>query len=198
MSDPQSTARTSFSAGLGSSVSSGISEGGDAAQLLRQLGARAHQLRATTRAADHYNAQDAQAERDTGSWLISSAVGLAEDLAADIDGLARSSKERQADAALLLRISPLRVRAHQLHAAAKAADHFLDQDSREDQDTGSWLIATANALAVKLAAELDDTVAPARRGPQEKGAGAPIESHDPVLARRLAAASTPAPLRGAA
>ena len=191
MSEPRSTVRTSFTAG----VSSTVSEGGDAAQALRQLGARAHQLRATTRAADHYNAQDAQAERDTGSWLISSAVGLAEDLAADIDGLARSIKERQADAALLLRISPLRVRAHQLHAAAKAADHFLDQDSRDDQDTGSWLIATANALAVKLAAELDDTVPGARRGQQDKG---PIEPHDPVLARRLAAASTPAPLRGAA
>ena len=108
MSEPRSTVRTSFTAG----VSSTVSEGGDAAQVLRQLGARAHQLRATTRAADHYNAQDAQAERDTGSWLISSAVGLAEDLAADIDGLARSIKERQADAALLLRISPLRVRAH--------------------------------------------------------------------------------------
>lgn len=194
MSDTRSTARTNFSAGVGSAVS----EGGDAAQMLRQLGARAHQLRATTRAADHFNAQDAPAERDTGSWLISSAVGLAEDLATDIDGLARSIKERQADAALLQRISPLRVRAHQLHAAAKAADHFLDQDSREDQDTGSWLIATANALAVKLAAELDDTVAGARRGPQDKAASAPIEPHDPVLARRLAAASTPAPLRGAA
>ena len=194
MSDPRSTARTSVPAGLGSAVS----EGGDAAQVLRQLGARAHQLRATTRAADHFNAQDAQAERDTGSWLISSAVGLAEDLAADIDGLARSIKERQADAALQQRIPPLRVRAHQLHAAAKAADHFLDQDSREDQDTGSWLIATANALAVKLAAELDDTVAGARRGPQDKAAAAQIEPHDPVLARRLAAASTPAPLKGAA
>lgn len=186
MSESRSTARPT--------ASTSVSEGGDAAQVLRLLGARAHQLRATTRAADHYNAQDVQAERDTGSWLISSAVGLAEDLAADIDGLARSIKERQADAALLLRISPLRVRAHQLHAAAKAADHFLDQDSREDQDTGSWLIATANTLAVKLAAELDDTLPGARRGPQDK---LPIEPHDPVLARRLAAASTPAPLRGA-
>ena len=143
MSEPRATVRPA------------VTEGGDAAQVLRLLGARAHQLRATTRAADHYNAQDLQSERDTGSWLISSAVGLAEDLAADIDGLARSAKDRQADAALLARISPLRVLAHQLHAAVKAADHFLDQDSREDQDTGSWLIATANALAVKLPATSD-------------------------------------------
>ena len=184
MSEPRATVRPA------------VADGGDAAQVLRLLGARAHQLRATTRAADHYNAQDLQSERDTGSWLISSAVGLAEDLAADIDGFARSLKDRQADAALLTRISALRVRAHQLHAAAKAADHFLDQDSREDQDTGSWLIATANALAVKLAAELDDSVAGLRRGPQDKAPVAPIEPHDPALARRLAAATLP--VRGTA
>ena len=182
---------------LRSTVRPSASEGGDVAHVLRLLGARAHQLRATTRAADHYNAQDVQAERDTGSWLISSAVGLAEELAADIDGLARSIKERQTDAALLARISPLRVRAHQLHAAAKAADHFLDQDTREDQDTGSWLIATANALAVKLAAELDDSVAGARRGPLDKSPVTPIEPHDPALARRVAAAAA-MPVRGAA
>ena len=184
MSEPRATVRPA------------VTEGGDAAQVLRLLGARAHQLRAPTRAADHYNAQDLQSERDTGSWLISSAVGLAEDLAADIDGLARSAKDRQADAALLARISPLRVLAHQLHAAVKAADHFLDQDSREDQDTGSWLIATANALAVKLSAELDDSVAGVRRGPQDKAPMTPIEPHDPALARRLAAATVP--VRGTA
>jgi hypothetical protein len=166
----------------------------DAPHLLRQLGARAHQLRAATRAADHYNAQAQAADRDTGSWLISSAVGLAADLADDLDSLARTVKERQADAALLTRLSPLRVRAHQLHAAAKAADHFLDQDSREDQDTGSWLIATAHALAVKLASELDDNVAGGRRAPTDRPG---VEVHDAVVARRVAAAST-TPIRGAA
>ena len=167
----------------------------EAAHTLRQLGARAHQLRATTRAADHYNAQDQPADRDTGSWLMSSSVGLAAELAADLDALARTTKERQADAALLALLSPLRVRAHQLHAAAKAADHFLDQDSREDQDTGSWLIATAQALAVKLAAEMDDSVPGVRREALNKSA---LEPHDPVLARRVTATTTTAPLRGAA
>lgn len=173
----------------------------DVAHLLRQLGARAHQLRAATRAADHYAAQDLVADRDTGSWLMSSAVGLAADLASDLDSLARAIKERQADAALLARLSSLRVRAHQLHAAAKAADHFLDQDSREDQDTGSWLVATAHALAVKLAAEMDDSVAGVRRAPLNRAA---VEPHDPALAQRVAAATAPpagtstAPLRGAA
>ena len=85
------------------------------------------------------------------------------------------------------------VRAHQLHAAAKAADHFLDQDAREDQDTGSWMIATANALALKLAAEMDDHVAGVRRAATEKS---PLEPHDAALARRLAA--TTAPSRGEA
>jgi hypothetical protein len=165
----------------------------ETSQVLRQLGARAHQLRATTRAADHYNALDQPADRDTGSWLMSSSVGLAADLAADLDALARTVKERQADAALLARLSPLRVRAHQLHAAAKAADHFLDQDSREDQDTGSWLIATAQALAAKLAAEMDDSVPGVRREALNK---ATVEPHDPAVTRRVAAAT--APLRGAA
>jgi hypothetical protein len=168
------------------------SDSADFAQQLRQLGARAHQLRATTRGADHFNAQEAAGERDTGSWLMSCTVDLAADLAADLDALARAVKERQADAALLQRLSPLRVRAHQLHAAAKAADHFLDQDTREDQDTGSWLVATAHALAAKLTAEMDDNVAPARRSGMEKV----VEPHDPALVRRMAAAT--APLRGAA
>lgn len=100
-------------------------------------------------------------------------------------------KERQADAALMSRIAPLRVRAHQLHAAAKAADHFLDRDTREDQDTGSWMIAKANALAFKLADKMDDNVAGVRSAVKQKP---PLEPHDAALARRLAA--TTAPLRG--
>ena len=167
----------------------------EATQLLRQVGALAHQLRAATRAADHYIAQDAQSERDTGSWLVSCAVSMAADVAADLDGLARAMKERHPDPALLTRISPLRVRAHQLHAAIKAADHFLEQDNRDDQDTGSWLIATAHKLAEKLAAEMDDTVAAPRRAAM---ADRTPGLHDPTAstARRVGAQATP--LRGAA
>ena len=40
-------------------------------------------------------------------------------------------------------ILAMRVRAHQLHAATRAADHFLDQSARDDQETGTWLVATA-------------------------------------------------------
>jgi hypothetical protein len=80
-----------------------------------------------------------------------------------------------------------------LHAAARAADHFLDRDSNEDRETGSWLIATASSLAQKLAAELDDNVLPQRRQLVDKSA---LEPHDAGLARRVAAAT--APLYGAA
>ena len=125
---------------------------------------------------------------NTGSWLISSAVELSQDVASGVDSLARSLKERTADAGLQQRVSSLRVRAHQLYAAAQAADHFLDQDSSEDRDTGSWLVATAMTLANKLSSELDDSATPARRAPVDKAA---MEPHDATMARRTANA-TPA------
>ncbi|HSM20571.1 MAG TPA: hypothetical protein VK876_00020, partial [Rubrivivax sp.] len=68
--------------------------GDDAHQTLRQLGSRAHQLRAATRAADHFNALDSDEDRNTGSWLMSCALALSADLAEDVDGLARSLKEQ--------------------------------------------------------------------------------------------------------
>lgn len=135
----------------------------DRRQQWRDLGARAHQLRAATRAADHFTARGDESDSHTGGWLMSTAVSLAEDLAADIDSLARALKEGPPDPALQQQVAPLRVRAHQLHAAARAADHFLELDTREDRDTGSWLIATALGLATKLAAELDDQVVSSRR-----------------------------------
>jgi hypothetical protein len=165
----------------------------DTHKALRQLGAQAHQLRAATRAADHFNARDTAEDRDTGSWLMSTALVLSADVVGDIDNLARALKDKPADAPLRNSVSMLRVRAHQLHAAARAADHFLDQDTRDDQDTGSWLVATALTLANKLASELDDAAVPACGGP----AVAPdLEPHDPALARLVAAAT--APLRGKA
>ena len=164
----------------------------DPSKALRQLGARAHQLRAATRAADHFNARDTAEDRNTGSWLMSSALVLAAEVASDLDSLARTIKERPADANLRQAVASLRVRAHQLHAAARAADHFLDQDTREDHDTGGWLGATALMLAHKLASEMDDSTVPARRG---AGEAADIEPHDPVVSRRVAAATSTA--RGA-
>jgi hypothetical protein len=165
----------------------------DPTKALRQLGARAHQLRAATRAADHFNARGTAADTNTGSWLMSTALALSAEVASDLDALARTLKEKAADAALRQTVAALRVRAHQLHAAAVAADHFLDQETREDQDTGGWLVTTATSLAQKLASEIDDGAAPARRPAVN---AADMEPHDAALARRVAAATTP--LRGAA
>ncbi len=166
----------------------------DPLRALRALGARAHQLRAATTAADRFMARDEVADKHTASWLVSGAVALAADLAADIDSLARSMKERPADSALMSHISSLRVGAHQLNAATRAADHFLEQDSREDRDTGSWLVATALTMAQKLASAIDDGGhTSARRPAVDKTL---LEPHDPALARRMAAATTP--IRGAA
>lgn len=155
------------------------------AQALRQLGARAHQLRAATRAADHFCSQDDEADRSTASWLMSCAVNLSADLASDVDSLARSLREHPADAAVQRVVAPVRVRAHQLHAAARAADRFLEQESAEDRETGGWLIACAHGLAIKLAAELDNAVMPARRPAAEKPR---VEPHDAQVVRAMSAA----------
>ena len=162
------------------------STGGDEnTQALRQLGSRAHQLRAATRAADHFSGQDNEEDRATASWLMSCSVGLAAELASDIDSLARVQRDTPADAALQRSVAAVRVRAHQLHAAARAADRFLEQESPEDRETGSWLIACAQGLAVRLASELDNSVVPIRRAPVDK---ARMEVHDPQLVRSMAAA----------
>ncbi len=150
---------------------------------LRALGGQAHQIRAAFRAADHFNTQSSGDANNTGSWLISSAVELAQDVASDIDSLARSLKERATEVGLQQRVATLRVRAHQLCAAARAADHFLDQDTSEDRETGSWLVATAMGLANKLSSELDDSATPTRRAPVDKAA---LEAHDATAARRMA------------
>ncbi len=160
----------------------------DTHQALRELGGRVHQLRATTRAADHFNGRDTPEDRNTGSWLMSSAVVLADDVATDLDGMARALKERPSDAMLQQTVAALRVRAHQLHAAARAADHFLDQDTQDGRDTGGWLIATALSLAHKLSSEIDDSVLPQRRPAIDK---AGMEPHDAGQVRRMTAATTP-------
>lgn len=160
--------------------------------LWRGLGARAHQLRAATRAADHFNALPALEDRNTGSWLISCALNLAGELADDLDAVARALKDRPGDPATAQRIAALRRRAHELHAATRAADRYLDQDTPEDRETGCWLIATACDLAARLAGDIDDQGGVARRAALDKPA---LEPHEAGLARRIAAAAEP--VRGA-
>ena len=139
----------------------------EAYTLLRRLAGVGYQLRAATRAGDRFLAQDSTEDRDTGVWLISCAVTLAEDITVDLDGLARSWKPRTADAALGGALTKLRTRAHQLHAATRAADHFLDQDNSEDKGTGSWLVACALGLADKLAGEAEDLASALKRAAGE-------------------------------
>jgi hypothetical protein len=161
-------------------------KGGETYPLMRQLGGRAYQLLAAARAADHFTAQDSVEDRDTGSWLISCAVGLAEELAADLDAMGRTLKNGSGDAALVQGLPKLRTRAHQLHAATRAADHFLEQDNNVDRSTGSWLIACALGLADKLATELEDLANGMRRPPGE-GEVSAIRRSGPTAPLRSAA-----------
>lgn len=162
------------------------SAGDEAYQLLRRLAAVGYQLRAATVAGDRYLTQDNDSDRDTGGWLISCAVGLAEELTVEIDGLAKSWKQRPTDAAVSTGLHKLRIRAHQLHAAAKAADHFLDEDNNDDRTTGSWLVACALGLADKIAGETEDLASLMKRSATE--AAAPVAD---VTAPRRAANAAP-------
>jgi hypothetical protein len=171
----------------------------DPQKALRHIGSHAHQLRAITRAADRFNANDTAADCNTAVWLMSSAVSASAELASELDGLAGALNDGPSDASMRQTVAALRVGAHQLHAAARAADHYLEQDSREDHETGSWLIASAYDLARKLSAAADDGFASARNGQAALNVATDktlIEPHDPAFVRRMAAATKP--LRGAA
>lgn len=127
-------------------------------QSLRRLGGLAHQTRASLRAADRFVTQGTPEDRDSASWLVCTAVELAREVADDLDGLAKGLREAGSDGARQHALAPWRKTAHQLHAACRAADIYLEQDSRDDQDTGTWLVASALGLADRLAGALDDGV----------------------------------------
>jgi hypothetical protein len=173
--------------------------------MLRALGARAHQVHSCIRAADRYSANDTSDDRTTASWLMSTAMGMSGELAADTDRLARRLREQAGRNDLVSVVAGLRKRAYQLQAVAKAADHFLEQDSREDQQHGTWLVATAQTLAHRLAADLDDQSTPPRRTAAGRPSGmaggmaggmadvtttAPVDAQEAMLARRMAAATS--------
>jgi hypothetical protein len=160
----------------------------DAYGTLRRLAGVGYQLRATLRGGDRFLALDANDDHNTGVWLISCALALAEDVKTDLDALARGWKPRAADSAAAAALHKLRTRAHQLHATARAADHFLDQDSAEDRTTGSWLVACALGLAEKLAGETEDLASALKRSSGD------TSTVDATAARRPAPTVTP--LRG--
>jgi hypothetical protein len=160
----------------------------DIGRTLRTMGACAHQLGATIRAADHYLAEPLAADRETASWLMSSAITLAEDLALELDGVARMLKQHAADSPTQQRVAAMRVRCHQLHAAAKAADHYLDGDAADERETGSWLVSAALGLAVRLIAQFNDVPSVVRKATT---GSQPIEPHDPVLVRQVTSVISP-------
>jgi hypothetical protein len=127
-------------------------------QSLRRLGGLAHQTRASLRAADRFVTQGGPEDRDSASWLVCTAVELAREVADDLDGLAKSLREGGNDAARQQALAPWRKVAYQLHAACRAADVYLEQESRDERDTGTWLVASALGLADRLAGALDDGV----------------------------------------
>jgi hypothetical protein len=163
----------------------------DAYAQLRRIAGVGYQLRAAVRAGDRFLAQDSADDRNTGVWLVSTAVTLADDIKTDIDGLARTWKPRASDAPIAAALTKLRTRAHQLHAAARAADHFLDQEGGEDRSTGSWLVACALGLADKLAGEAEDLASALKRALGESPA-ASAASPDGNAQRRSAG---PTPVR---
>ena len=127
-------------------------------QSLRRLGGLAHQTRASLRAADRFVTSGTAEDRDSASWLVCTAVELAREVADELDGMARGLREAGSDASRQQALAPWRKVAHQLHAASRAADVYLEQESRDDRDTGTWLVASALALADRLAGALDDGV----------------------------------------
>ena len=127
-------------------------------QTLRRLGGLAHQTRASLRAADRFVTQGTPEDKDSASWLVCTAVELARELSDELDNLAKGLREAGSDGARQQALAPWRKNAHQLHAASRAADVYLEQESRDDQDTGTWLVASALGLADRLAAALDDGV----------------------------------------
>lgn len=148
-------------------------------QSLRRLGGLAHQTRASLRAADRFVTQGGAEDRDTASWLVCTAVELASEVASDLDSLAKGLREAGSDAARQQALAPWRKISHQLHAACRAADVYLEQDSRDDQDTGTWLVASALGLADRLAGALDDGVG-------AWAASEPVKRVVPVAARAAA------------
>ena len=162
---PPPVGKTNGQHGAAAMVSAGAEATvvGDEYQTMRQLGGRAYQVRAVVRAADYFAAQSSIADRDTGSWLIACAVETSQELAMDLDSLAKSLREGAMETGRSHVLQKLRARAHQLHAAARAADHFLEQDNSEQRSTGSWLVACGLGLADALASELEDLASRLKR-----------------------------------
>jgi hypothetical protein len=164
----------------------------DAYQQLRRLAALGYQLRATLLAADRFLAHDDATDTETAGWLVSSGLSLAEELTTDLDGFAKSWKGKPGESATTTALNKLRMRAHQLQASTRAADHFLDQDNNEDRTNGSWLVASALKLADKLAGESEDLASSLKRGSVSSEPAAVVSGPEAAVRRAAAAAAAAA------
>ncbi len=135
---------------------------------MRSHGGRAHQLRTSLHAADHYLARGRKDERGddpaTAIWLVSCSLNLAAELSTGLHRLNKRLRAEQINPELRPAVSTMRRQACQLHAMARATAHFLAQPSRNDNEVGSWLIVTARSLAISLATDIDDQCKPPSSG----------------------------------
>jgi hypothetical protein len=126
---------------------------------LRSHGGRAHQLRTSLHAADHYLARGRKDERGddpaTAIWLVTCSLNLAAELSTGLHRLNKRLRTEQIHPELRPTVSAMRRQACQLHAMARATAHFLAQPGRNDNEVGSWLIVTARSLAQSLAEDID-------------------------------------------
>jgi hypothetical protein len=156
----ESKAKSSFRQGAAASLRS---QGSDRVAMLRAMAARGYQLRASARAADRFLAQGNDEDTNTCGWLMSCAESQAAELVNDFADLAQQAKDGALEAPLVKPVQRLRVVAHRLHAATRAADRYLEAETPEDRETGGWLITTALGLADQLANELDDLASSLKR-----------------------------------
>lgn len=166
--------------------------GDDAYQQLRRLAALGYQLRATLLAADRFLAHDNDTDSETAGWLVSSALSMSEEVATDFDGFAKSHKSKGSETLTTTALHKLRMRAHQLQASTRAADHFLDQDSSDDRANGSWLVASALNLSDKLAGETEDLASALKRGSSAASEPVAVVGGPEAAVRRAAAAAAAA------
>jgi hypothetical protein len=121
---------------------------------------RAHQLRMTLHAADHYVALDRTDSRPddhaTAAWLLSCGLDLAAELSVGLDRLEQRLRKAGGWATFRRAVSGMRTTACQMHAVLRANTHFIARQGPDNQEVSAWLLGTARTLAQRIATELDD------------------------------------------
>jgi hypothetical protein len=134
--------------------------GEDPYKTLQAHRTRAHQLRMTLHAADHYVALDRTDSRPddhaTAAWLLSCGLDLAAELSVGLDRLDQRLRKAGGWATFRRAVSSMRTTACQMHAVLRANTHFIARQGPDNQEVSTWLLGTARTLSQRIAAELDD------------------------------------------